>query len=527
METIELSKKVIQDSNVKRDAIKKVILVGAPTLTPLIRHLLAKELNVKVDATMNPFTVVAEGAAIFALSQKVPQKVLDKNRFISSDEIQASYNVEAMTSETNLLVTGKIDLKQEGEFFIKISSDAGFWHSEKIKLKNNSFSAKVSLELQKQNLFWVYLIDNQGNNLNIQPSSFTITQGMNLNGAPIPHEVGIIYSEKQANGTWVPKCFPYFNRKATLPLTKSTSFKTISDIDKGEKVILPIEVYEGDYEDPKLNQIVTRIKIDGEKLPYALKKGSSIEIKIEITESRVLSVEVYIPDLDLELNARVDAYEKAVELNMIDLEFQELESEANSLQENMSEEQKLSIDQEMSRTKKLMDNVPDNETKQKIQKQIKSMKNDLQVIRHSTSFDRLLNDYEDIIKKIDESIENVSSESDKTKFKDVFEKVQQQAVGLIEIKQEITLKRVIDELKKLYQAVISSTPDYWVGFLMYIMQRKDSLKNQSQANSLIQDANNAIDENDVDKLRQAVIQLANLLPDDNDGLKEKITGITR
>lgn len=527
METIELTKKMVQNSNVKSETIKKVILVGAPTLTPLIRNLLAKELNVNVDTTMNPFTVVAEGAAIFALSQKVPQSTIDKNRVVSSDEIQAIYNVEAMTNETNLLVTGKIDLKKEGEYFIKISSDSGHYNSEKIKLKNNSFSANVALELQKQNLFWVYLIDDKGNNLNIQPNSFTITQGLNLNGAPIPHEVGIIYSEKKADGTWVQKCYPYFDRKSTLPLSKITNFKTISDIDKGEKAILPIEVYEGDYMDPDLNQIVTRIKIDGEKLPYTLKKGSNIEIKIEISESRVLSVEVYIPDLDLELNARVDAYEKMLEINKLEDEFDELKSEAKALQDNMNEDQSVYVHQEMEQIRSLMDNSPDDETKQKLHKQINAVKNELQVIRNSTAFDRLLTEYEQVVQKIEEKLENVPSENDKTKFKEIFEKIQEQAVGFIEIKQEATLNRVIEELKKLYQAVLSSTPDYWVGFLMFIVQQRDRLKNQAQANTLISEANNAINENNIDKLRQSVIELAGLLPDDNDGLKAKITGITR
>jgi len=528
-ETIELTKKVIENSNIRSASIHKIILVGAPTLTPLIRHLLAKELNVKVDSSMNPFTVVAEGAAIFALSQKVPQSVIDKNREISKDEVQATLNVESMTNEKDILITGTFNLKSKGDYFVKISSDTGFYNSEKIKLNNNSFSAYVALELQKQNLFWVYLIDDKGTNLNIQPNSFTITQGMSLNGAPIPHEVGVIYSEQKADGTWTPKCFPYFDRKSTLPLSKSSSFKTISEIDKGERVILPIEVYEGDYEDPKLNQVVTRIEIDGTNLPYSLKKGSAIDIKIEISESRQLTVEAYIPDLDLELNARVDFYSKKVEFAELEGEVEELENETQSLYENMDENQKTTIENEIDQIKSLMNNAPDNESKQKIQNQIKVLRNELQEIRNATSFDRVLKNYHEVVDKIETNLEDVPSESEKKEFFDTFSKIQQKAVQLIEMKQEALLIRVTEELKKLKNAILAATPDYWIGFLMFIIQRKETLKNQSLAKSLINDANKAMDENNIDQLRQAVIQLAGLLPDndDNDIIKGKMTGITK
>jgi vacuolar-type H+-ATPase subunit E/Vma4 len=240
-------------------------------------------------------------------------------------------------------------------------------------------------------------------------------------------------------------------------------------------------------------------------------------------------VEAYIPDLDLELNARVDFYSKKVEFAELEGEVEELENETQSLYENMDENQKTTIENEIDQIKSLMNNAPDNESKQKIQNQIKVLRNELQEIRNATSFDRVLENYHEVVDKIETNLEDVPSESEKKEFFDTFSKIQQKAVQLIEMKQEALLIRVTEELKKLKNAILAATPDYWIGFLMFIIQRKETLKNQSLAKSLINDANKAMDENNIDQLRQAVIQLAGLLPDndDNDIIKGKMTGITK
>jgi molecular chaperone DnaK len=527
-ETIQLSKKVITDSNIKAESISKIILVGAPTLTPIIRHRLFKELGIKVDSSMNPFTVVAEGAAIFALSQKVPQEILDQHREISKEEIRATINVETMTSDVDVLVTGSVNLKNKGDFFVKISSDSGHFNSQKIKLTNNSFSVYVSLEKQKQNLFWVYLIDGKGNNLNVYPNSFSITQGMTLSGAPIPHEIGVIYSEKQSDGNWKEKCFKYFERKSTLPLTKSSSFKTIQEVARGETVFLPIEVYEGDFDDPKLNQVVTKIEIDGNQLPFTLKKGSEVDIKIDISESRELTVEVYIPEIDLELNARVNIYNKKLENSKLIMEIDQAEKESEELEENIDASEKASIRSELGSIKTVLENKPDDETKQKVDNQIKQIQKRLQTIKDSTSYDRVLKEYEDTVSKIEKELSDLPSNAQKTQFSSAFDKIQQKAVNAIELKQEDRLEIVIQELEQLNQAIVTSSPQYWVGFLMFIMQRKASLKNPTLANTLIEQAKKAIDDDDVDGLKQSVIELARLLPKESSAeLQQKIAGITK
>jgi molecular chaperone DnaK len=527
-ETIELTNKVISDSKIQKATITKVILVGAPTLTPIIRHRIQKEIGIKVDTSMNPFTVVAEGAAIFALSQKVPQEVINKDRNISTDEFKLTLNYETMTNDFDMLVTGSIEVKDKRDYFIKVSSDSGPYNSEKIKLQNKSFSLYIGLEKQKQNLFWVYLIDEMGNNLNVYPHSFSVTQGMSLTGAPIPHAVGIIYSEQQSNGEWIQKCFKYFDRKSQLPLSKISTFKTIKDLLKGETALLPIEVYEGDYETPDLNKVVTRIEIDGSNLPFTLKKGSEVDIQIKISESRILEVEAYIPEIDLSLNARADVYNKNIEDKELEKQVDTLQEGQEMIVNHLNQDQKDEIQNDISEIKQAMSQSLDAENKQKLDGKIKQTQDKLEKLKHQTSFDRILESYETLLVKVESTIEKISDDKINKPLFETLDKIKAKATTSVKGRDAGALKIILSELERLKQAAITSSPDYWIGFFAYLINRKDKMANSNKANELIAKGKSAIDNDDFDALKNTIVELSQLLPkDDREDMQRQIAGITR
>lgn len=527
-ETIALSKKIIEKSNLKSDSISKIILVGASTLTPIIRHRLEKELKIKVDSSMNPFTVVAEGAAIFALGQKTPKEILDKHRTVSKDEIPLLINYDALTSDLDMLVTGKIDVTEKKDLYIKISSDNGFFNSEKIKLKNNTFSAYIGLEERKQNNFWIYLIDEKGNNLNVQPNNFSVTHGLNVNGAPIPHNVGVMYSQQQANGKWEQRGFNYFDRKAKLPLSRRETFKTISEISRGEKVILPIEVYEGDNEDPKLNNVVTRLEINGENIPYSLKEGSEIDILITISESRILEVEVYIPEIDMTLDARTDTYARNINDKQITAELKEAQNDLADIGDQLPDFERKELNEEIDNIKNTIKNNNDQETKQKADGQLKELKNRIFNLKNSTQFSRLVEEYNKIIQDIEEALNDSTINLDSEKFEAIFNGLKSKAEAVIESKNETNLKYLIEELNNFHHAVISSSPQYWAAMIVHLSNEKGRMRNQERANILFKQANAAFAGNDVDTLKQCTIELIGLLPRDSQAsIQDKIAGITR
>jgi hypothetical protein len=66
----EICKHVLKEKNLGKDAVQKVILVGGPTLAPYFRELLGSSLGIPLDHSVDPLTVVARGAAVFAGTQR-------------------------------------------------------------------------------------------------------------------------------------------------------------------------------------------------------------------------------------------------------------------------------------------------------------------------------------------------------------------------------------------------------------------------------------------------------------------------
>ncbi len=64
MKTITHTKNAIKDSGIKTSEINQILLVGGSTRIPLVKELLEKELNQKINTNINPDEVVAMGAAI-------------------------------------------------------------------------------------------------------------------------------------------------------------------------------------------------------------------------------------------------------------------------------------------------------------------------------------------------------------------------------------------------------------------------------------------------------------------------------
>ena len=117
--TIELSKLTIEKANIRNDEVSKIVFVGAATQTPYIRKRIENELGIMVDTSVNPFTVVAKGAAIYGSSQRIPQEILDKHYVPKGEnDIRIELNYDPMCSDDEQLVTGKI-LNQGEELFIK------------------------------------------------------------------------------------------------------------------------------------------------------------------------------------------------------------------------------------------------------------------------------------------------------------------------------------------------------------------------------------------------------------------------
>ncbi|GMU97193.1 Hsp70 family protein [Ignavibacterium album] len=75
---IDITKNLLDRSNIRRERISDVVLVSGPTYSPILRKMLKEQISESVNTSVDPITAVVIGAAIFAstLAVSYPKETL-------------------------------------------------------------------------------------------------------------------------------------------------------------------------------------------------------------------------------------------------------------------------------------------------------------------------------------------------------------------------------------------------------------------------------------------------------------------
>lgn len=531
--TVDLAKKTLKESGVPSTSISRIVLVGGPTQIPFVRQTLEQEFKLKIDSSIDPLTVVARGACIFGLSQRIPQEVLLESHESDASEKKVNLFYESMTSEDEQTVTGKIDelADSDSDYFIQIQSDSGMYTSSKIKLRNGKFFDTVSIEKGATNVYWLYLFDDSGNTIPLFPESFSVTHGLSVSGSPIPHEIGVVYAKKGIdNGFQLTEvCDPYFEKNSTPPLKESKNYRTVKKLFKGKDNNLPIKVYEGDSSNPQNNQIITTLQIDGKKLPYDLPENTDIDISISVDESRTVLVEVYIPSIELSLNARADSYAQAINTAELEKELATQRERLKKIESSVSpkEYEKLenSVDELANNVKNASNDTDD---KSKAERDLRDLKSTLDKVESEKELPQLKIELEEVLSDAEQFSNALDDESEKEQSLEQISTLRSEGEKAIRSEDKTMLVRVIEQVRQVAMRALIQNPAIWVWQLNEIKQRQNELSNQTDGEYYINKADQAIESGDVEELQRCVRSLLDLLPEDTqEEITSNMAGITK
>jgi molecular chaperone DnaK len=513
VKTVNICRNVLKEKKLGPGDISKVVLVGGPTVTPLFREVLPDTkdgLGIPIDFSVDPLTVVAQGAALFAGGQRRPEV----RGPAPAGEFTLSLEYKPIGTDIEPLVAGRIEGRSmtsfQGFVIRLMNTDAQPpWDSGKIPLSaTGTFIATLRAEPEVQNTFRAELYDQSGRKVALQPSSFPYTVGLVINYPPLPYDIGIAMADDKVD--------VLFKKGTPLPTKGKTFHRTSLLLRKGDpESHLKIPFIQGNEpEHAYLNRKIGELTIDAGSLKYDLPAGSEIEIRLEIDASQHITGTVLVNLLDKEFPVSLDGLIKQPRpLEELKKEFEKQQTrleEAKQMPAALQGDIAANLDilakeNAINEVARLLA-AGDKSDAVRCDEQLLLVKAVLQRIEDALEGPRLRTEAQQEITWTEEVVESASAEYQKA-FTLLRPEVEAAMNGSTEV-----LRRKVDEMYQLRMRIFGDNPDFWIGYRDYLLERRGQMLDATQAQLWFQHADRAIISNNIDALRTAIHQLVALLP---------------
>lgn len=527
--TIELVVATLKEAGLKSSSVEKIILVGGPTQMPYVKERLESELNIKTDSSMDPLTVVAHGACVFGMSKQIPKECLP-TKPVAIDAHNIILNHSTMTSETEEPVTGTIDgLDRHAQFYVQIQSVRGTFSGPKTKIKAGKFYYPVTIEPNMQNDFWIYIFDQDGNKVKTSTDSFTITHGLTVSGAPIPHSICVVAATKDHTNKTHDICDVIFEKGSTLPLKDERyEYKTAKVLKKGEDSSLGIRLVEGESENPDRNDFVCVAKIPGSGIPHDIPQGTDLHLTVEYNESREISLTAYVPLIDMEFDARGTLKDEKLDMASISREFEEQLIRANNMKEYYSDDDRGRLTRIINSIERGKSNSDEDE-KRRTYKQLKDLKIILDGIDKEKTLPKLISEHNSKLENIRAIIDRYSNPDRSNEFESRFEGLKLDGQHAINTENKALLARTNEQIDALASSVLYTNLDFCVDYFKRVVDFGNAgrFTNSMDAQHYIRKGLDAINRNDIVELNKCIYELMKLLPEGEHVEHGATAGITR
>ena len=307
---VDICKNLLKRNNLTKEQLDKLILVGGPTHSPLVRTMLKEQVTPNVDTSINPMTAVAIGAALYAST---------KDNEISEEELKTQDIIldithDSMTVDPELWIPVSIKSGAENVIVQFVRSDNA-WDSGKQEIDLNGNVVQLILVKGVPNSFRVECYDKQGNRLNCFPSEITIIQGSRVGSATLPYDIslGVFNEDKNKEVTL---CVKGLERNKTVPAVGiRNGLFTTSQLRPGvETDIVRIPLYQADQDGENksvvLFEYVGEILITGDDVDVQIPQNSNIDITVKVDENQQMTVEAFFPDQDITISKSIDTSKK-------------------------------------------------------------------------------------------------------------------------------------------------------------------------------------------------------------------------
>ena len=324
--SIVIAKKALAGAGIAVSQLDKILLVGGSTFIPLVRQRLSEEFGVELDSSLNPMTVVAAGAAIYASTSVID--IEEDVEFTGASNAIINLTYDPISSEEMVNVIGKVtNIKNVSIAKVKIDCTMSkdfigvCWTSGWVDLLDSPtgiFDVDVLLQRGVMNHFRVSACDSSGSEIVVENPFFDIKHNetvLKMSAPPATMSIGVQICDPK---TGYDILYHVIKKNSPLPAQNERTFKLSRDINPAREDCIIIKIWEGENtQNPEANFPAGVITVQATAMNCTIPKGTEVELTIVADENRNIRVSGYIPDFDfiipeetLRTEAKVDLAER-------------------------------------------------------------------------------------------------------------------------------------------------------------------------------------------------------------------------
>lgn len=513
LRSVEICKRVLKEKKLGKDAIEKVILVGGPTLAPYFREILSSNLGIRLDHSVDPLTVVARGAAVFAGTQRTNARAAGP---VAAGEFSVDLKHKPVGMDSAPMVGGKVSGASAMDFTgftLELVNTKTQWRSGKISVRPDGvFMANLHAERGERNTFAIELYDPNGRKQKVSPETLTYTIGAVVEEQPLINSMGIALANNDYDRL--------FEKGRGLPLKTTRDYRTVHPIRQGQTgELIKIPIIEGENDLADRNRHIDDFLIEAGNIRRDLPAGSEVEVTLRIDESRIITATAYVPLLDEEFSKKIELRHKSAKADFLknDLDgelkrFRDVKAKAASAEGETAEElvQQVEDSPLMQEVKEsLAAAKADPDAAAKCEKRLLELKLKLDEAADALEWPVLVADAREWVGILQRVADEHANDQQKQKGEDLADEVEQ----IIRDRKPDRLRKRIEQIVRLYHEIVMAQPGWWV-YQFQQAEKQQHKMDQNRAARLFDQGRDCMTKNNFTGLQNVVRQLWDLLPDE-------------
>ena len=513
---VDICKNLIQRNNLNGSQITKLILVGGPTHSPLIRQMLREQVTPNVDTSIDPMTAVATGAALYASTMDA--EVSDKEIKVGTVKLDVSYEsttVEMAEYVPVCLAEGTI----LNRVFVEFVRGDKAWASGKVEINSKGDVVELNLLEGKANSFNISCYDDKGNILPCFPNEITIIQGSVVGAAPLPYNIAIARWDRNKKRSVI-RMAKGLEKNKPLPATGVINdLKTTRQLRPGlSSDVLTVPIHQvDDFEEAEgksasLYEHVADVVITGEDVDTLMPADSLVDVTLKVDSSEQMRLEVRFLATGFTVEKVLDTSKKHTmeDTNeQISKGFAEAESAMKTLSESGIDVNELQEELAAIRT----DNENTTEKKE-VLNHLRELLRKIEKLDAGTEWERVEKELREEFDKLEKAQDDLGNE----RSAQLVDQLRTQTDNAIRSKNVQVGREVLEQVTRLFFEL--TILFQCMGFIRYCNERfaslhwKDSLRARQLVNRGMEQINN---NPTTERLRSIAAELSELRLPEEDG----------